>query len=117
MNYDTENLLKIKEELNRTSDELNKKILEFEEYLKKLSMGVPVWINITPTTALGYQKFEGEWAIVIRYDEFGKEKVTVLYRSTRTLRLYGYKHLHELLPALEKAADSLLTRMKKELEE
>lgn len=117
MNYDIERLLKLRDELNTVSDEINKGIAEFEADLKKVSMGVEVWLKLSETSFIGYRRFEGDWKIIIRHKDFpgGEEKVTPLDRSTRTLRLHGYRNMHLLLPAIEKCAERLTIRMRKAL--
>lgn len=116
MNYDIEKLLQIKIELNNLTEELNKRILEFEADLKKLEIGIPIWIKLTEDTKLGYTKYNGEWHITVQYKDGQEDKINSLVHATRGVRLYCLKHLYLLLPALETAANEFLEKMKKELE-
>ncbi len=110
-----EELIQLKHDLDKSSDLLNEKIVQYEEDLKKLGLGVQVWVKLSENTEIGYQKFEGEWSVVIRYDDFGEYKISRLLRSSRNLRLYGYKNINLLIPALEAAATVLLKKINKAL--
>jgi hypothetical protein len=117
MNYDVEKLLKTREKLSEATNLLNTAINAFEQELKTIGMGVPVSVKISETVFLKYCRCNGEWRVMIAYTDVNdKEIIQPLVESTRTIRLHGYKHRMELLPALEAAAESLAERMKKALE-
>ena len=111
----TEELLELKQELDKTTELLNQKIQIFENDLQKLSLGIAVWINLSEKTRLGYNRFGDKWQILVEYEDFGERKTLPLLRSARTLRVYCYKHLPELLPALKEAAKSILEKIQKEI--
>lgn len=113
MNYDVEHLLTVKQRLNAATDILNQKIEEFEAELRQLSVGVPVSVKIPDSTVfLKYGKWQKNWRVLVSYQDDSEEEVTVpLREATRTVRLYGYRHRMLLLPAIEKAAESLTRRM------
>lgn len=111
-----ERLLALKQALGTATDELNRRILAFEADLKQIGIGVPVWVELTPTTKLGYGKWEGDWHILVQYRDFEEDKTNSLTHASRGIRLYCYRHLHLLLPAIEHEAAKLLTHMRTELE-
>jgi hypothetical protein len=61
-------------ELNFVSDELGKCVSEMDSALKKLNLGIEVWVLIRGnqddvsfwTEELGYQKISGKWGIALR---------------------------------------------------
>ena len=79
-------------DLNKASDEYNKIIEEFEEKLRKLNLGVSVWVPTDFEYApafhwyLGYTRDESQWGI---YLTPGPEKLTnqLVYDSERGYRL------------------------------
>lgn len=113
-----EKLLEIKEKLDKASNELTKRILDHEAYLNSLRLGVSGWVKTNEETSLGYVKIDGKWGIYVRYKAYkGVETETVskLIDAPRGLRLHGYKHMHELLPAILEGAESLTERIEKVL--
>src|ERR1700686_1961932 len=60
--------------LNLVSDELGKSVSEMDAALKKLNLGIPVWVLIQGwqdqtsfwSDHLGYQKISGKWGIALR---------------------------------------------------
>lgn len=115
MDYDIEKILKLRDQLNEVTNQLNQKILEFESDLQKLQLGLYVAVRIKPSEhILGYQKFKDGWHIFITYkNREGEEITSKLIDAPRQLRLFGYNHRMLLLPALESAAESLIRRMSK----
>lgn len=117
MNYDIEKLLKIKDELNKVSDELTIKFKEFEDDINKLNLGIIAFTHISPNIQIGYTKLDGKWGIVCVFREGPintDEEITRRWIDCpRTVRLYAYKNRYKLLPALEKTAESLARRMNK----
>lgn len=109
-------ILQVRDKIDNLTEELNKRIIAFEEDLKKLRIGIPTWINISSNTRLGYIKFEGNWCVVVQSKLDDKQQpILPLTKSTRTLRLYGYKHLNLLIPAIQSAAESFLAKLESEL--
>jgi hypothetical protein len=113
MNYDIETLLKLKQDLDAETDVINKRIIEFQNDLKKLGMGVTAWVKISPNTELGYTRRDGDWKIVVHYDDYGTDLRMPALDCNRGLRLHTVKHMHKLLPAIEEEAKRLLERMKR----
>lgn len=121
LNYDVEKLLKIKEELNKVSDELTIELTKFEDDINKLNIGVIAFVPISPKIKIGYTKLDKKWGIVCVYPEITKdlEEQEVTRRwvdSPRSVRFYTYKHRYLLLPAIEKVAESLARRIRKTLD-
>jgi hypothetical protein len=98
------NLLAVKASLNANSDELNKRILAFEDEMNKLAVGLAVWIKLDNEIRLGYIRFEKVWHLVIEHNQGGDKEIQVLTHATRYHRLFCYRHLRELLPALLETA-------------
>ena len=100
-----EDLKEIGEKLTLISDEMNKNIVLFEEQLKTFNIGIQVFVDITPNTQLGYGRLDSkDWHLIIKTKQFEQTEVWPLANSPRGLRLLGYKHMYEIIPALKSAA-------------
>lgn len=112
-----ETLLTAKQALDAATDALNVRIAAFEQDLAKLSMGVRVWVKTSDRTYVGYARHQGKWRLLVRWQDAGdpEERCLPLAEGPRELRLHGYKHLPELLPAIEAAAKELTARMERVL--
>ena len=111
-------LEKIKAQLDKASNDLTERIVKFESYLNSLKLGVAVWIPTNEETSIGYLKVEGgKWGIYVKYRPYtnADHVITRLVDGPRGLRLHGYKHLTELVPALLETAKSLTERIEKVL--
>lgn len=109
---------KIKHKLNDATDKLNTEIERFEDGLKQISMGVRVIITLGDSKVkLCYDKWSpNTWRVIIIYsNRAGEEVANPLVDSPRNLRLFGYKHRMELIPAMMKAAEALTRRIEKAL--
>ena len=110
-------LVDLKRQLDSASDNLNKRILQYQSELKTLSLGADAWVDITPNIKIGYAKHKGEWKILINYNELGDLlSNTPIMESPRELRLLGYKNFPKLLKAIEEKAIDLLSKMNEALQ-
>jgi methyl-accepting chemotaxis protein len=112
-------LAAVAKELNCASDELGKTVAEFDEALKKLNLGVTVWVKLTvrgpepqndfweESDELGYAKIKGKWGIAIRtvsediqnHKQLSEEQ-WLFHDAPRALRLAAIDKFAELLDAL-----------------
>jgi hypothetical protein len=111
-------------DLNAASDEFGKSINEIDTALKKLNLGVSVWVEvrskgINPTTGdfwqgadqLGYSKVSGRWGICVRTigediqdPDHSSCEEWLFNDAPRALRLAAINKIPSLLEALLKAA-------------
>lgn len=122
-------------DLNKISDELGKSISEIDAALKKLNLGVEVWVQTSHKSIdpdgldyyierVGYTKVNGAWGIGLRTesgrdDEPEREMVNewLFNDAPRTLRLAAIGHLPDLLEALSKEAITTTAKIKNGLAE
>jgi hypothetical protein len=106
-------------ELNKISDELGKSISDIDVALKKLNLGVEVWVQVSiagdgddySIEKIGYAKVSGTWGLALR-TEFGYEdqhcdddvETWLFSDGPRALRLDSITKLPDLLEALSKVA-------------
>jgi hypothetical protein len=105
--------------LNAASDELTKVVSVLDEALKKLNVGLTVWITVSKWSdeercgedQIGYCKVNGRWGIALRYiwgDHFlSLDEVDGLWLfndAPRDLRLAGVDKLPEVIEALSREA-------------
>jgi hypothetical protein len=106
-------------ELNKISDELGKSISEIDAALKKLNLGVEVWVQVSMAgdgddyyiEKIGYAKVSGVWGLALR-TEFGYEdqhcddevSTWLFGDGPRALRLDSIAKLPDLLEELSKIA-------------
>lgn len=103
-------MIALRNELNERTELLNKKIEAFEEGLKGMSFGVAVWIKVSPTVELGYERNDGQWRICV--SERGNTAKPLL-KASRFQRIQCYPRLPDLIPAIEKAAMEILGDIRK----
>lgn len=119
MNIDVEEIMKIKEELKKASDELTNKIIEFEKELIKLNLGVEAWVEIDENVVLGYKKHEGNWSIVVRYKSKKTNGEDILVKASsapRFIRVLCYRKRMLLIPTLKESAQHLLNSIHRVLQ-
>jgi methyl-accepting chemotaxis protein len=111
--------------LNTASDELTKVIGTLDEALKKLNVGLTVWVpsrvrgdetdhQFYDQDQIGYAKVSGTWGIVLRriwgneaFDDDHHEDGPWLFKDApRELRLAAADKIPELIEALAKAAST-----------
>jgi hypothetical protein len=120
-------------ELNNVSDELGKSIVDIDAALKKLNVGVSVWVNIKCDDSsegdpsyymeqLGYAKVGGKWGVALKtvfgHEQFPEDEraETWLFNDgPRELRLAAIEKLPEMLMALSKEAFDMSARIKNKL--
>jgi hypothetical protein len=118
-------------DLNAVSDQLGKSIAEIDDALKKLNLGVSVWVTIEGseegpyywTEDLGYSKIDGKWGIALRslkgdYAEDQERIEAWLFNDApRPLRLSAITKLPELLKKLSEEAVETTKKIKTSLKE
>jgi prefoldin subunit 5 len=122
--------------LNTVSDELGKSVAELDSALKKLNLGVSVWVKLRgfdgdPTydtsfwsEDLGYSKIGGKWGISLRtvHGDICDPDLAVIEEwlfndGPRTLRLSAIDKIPELLEKLSKEAVETTNKIKAKLAE
>ena len=106
--------------LNSATDRFSKVILEIEEFLKILNIGVASWVTIPGTSwsdeesgnsgynQLGYAKINGKWGFAISSDcDYDEPALSAFHDASRDLRLKSVACLPELLDELAKGATKL----------
>lgn len=107
-------------ELNAASDSLNQAVTTLDEALKKLNIGLSVWVNFRSRGVedweydddqIGYDKVDGKWGIAVRRvwgnyntEEFAGVGPWLFNDAPRDLRLVAVDYLPEAIEALGKAA-------------
>lgn len=118
-------------DLNSVSDQLGKSIAEVDDALKKLNLGVSVWVTIEGNEDppfywredLGYSKLDGKWGIALRtvkgnYAEDEERVEAWLFNDApRPLRLSAISKLPELLKELSEEAVETTKKIKNGLKE
>jgi hypothetical protein len=109
--------------LNTVSDELGKAIAQIDDGLKKLNLGVTVWVRISGdddsevggsrfwSEDLGYSKYNGKWGVCIRkcdgdFNHMQDESIEVwpFSDAPRQTRLSAIDKVPELLQKLSEEA-------------
>jgi uncharacterized small protein (DUF1192 family) len=128
-------LSKIASELNTASDHLTKTVALLDEALKRLNVGLTVWVifrslgdddqpNLYDLDQIGYCKVNGTWGLALRHiwgDEFQdwqKEDGPWLFNdASRELRLLSVDKIPEVIAELTKEALKTTERVQKKTEE
>lgn len=118
--------------LNAASDELTKVVGVLDEALKKLNVGLAVWVTINRWSEeyrhgedqIGYCKVNGKWGIALSTswndDSGGEDTVDGLWLfndAPREMRLAGIDKIPELIEALGKEAFDTAKRIQQKTEE
>jgi hypothetical protein len=123
-------------ELNSISDELGKSISEIDFALKKLNLGVSVWVPIREDDGdinqetwywredIGYAKVGANWGICLRkvsgdYNDPDQERVesSLFNDAPRTLRISAIGKIPELLEKLSVEAVETTKKIRAKLDE
>jgi len=121
-------------DLNTISDELGKSIAEIDVALKKLNVGISVWVDITSwdnsdeldyyQEQIGYSKVDGKWGIALRtvsgnhnWPDRDEIEEWLFSDAPRKLRLAAIEKLPELLKELSEQAVETTNRIKGKLAE
>ena len=122
-------------DLNAASDELGKTITQIDTALKKLSLGVIVWVTFASrgddpdegsgwqeADQIGYAKVNGQWGMTIRtigenvaYPEQGTNEEWLFNDAPRALRLKAIDKIPEFLDALASMADQTTQQIRNKL--
>ena len=113
-------LSSIASSLNAASDELTKVVGVLDEALKKLNVGLPVWVTAWSRGVedwefdddqIGYYKVNGKWGVALRHiwgdhrdDTFYDEGPWLFNDAPRELRLRCVNKIPEVIEALAKEA-------------
>lgn len=107
--------------LNTASDELTKSVAILDESLKKLNIGLTVWVSFRfrgpfqgsdpyDEDQIGYCKVNGTWGIALRHiwgeepDWFNEEGPWLFHDASREMRLYSVDKIPDVIEALAKEA-------------
>jgi hypothetical protein len=125
-------LSSVASDLNTVSDELGKSITEIDAALKKLNLGISVWVHIQDWSEdadyfyqdVGYAKVDGKWGIALRTvsgshncpDQDHVEQ-WLFNDAPRTLRLTAIQKLPDMLKKLSEEAVETTNKIKSKLAE
>jgi hypothetical protein len=114
--------------LNSASDELSRAVAVLDEALKKLNLGLTVWVifeshSIEPwqfdDEQIGYSKVNGKWGIALqrvwgdtREGDFDEEGPWLFNEAPREMRLKSVDKIPKLIEALSKAAFEMTEKVK-----
>jgi hypothetical protein len=117
-------------ELNYVSDELGKCVSEMDTALKKLNLGIEVWVLIRGgqdeggfwSEHLGYQKISGKWGIALRTvlgahgcEDDADVETWLFNDAPRSLRLSAIAKIPALLEQLSTNGTKLADEINKNL--
>jgi hypothetical protein len=118
-------------DLNAISDELGKSVSEIDAALKKLNLGISVWVEIRSWTdvdfdyyreSVGYAKVDGKWGIALgtvsgnhNYADQENVEQWLFNDGPRKLRLDAIEKLPEVLKNLSEEAVSTTEKIKARL--
>jgi len=119
--------------LNSASDELTKTVTILDEALRKLNIGLTVWVtyashDVEPgdfdNDQIGYCKLNGKWGIALRRDwgdtqslEFGGEGPWLFNEAPRDMRLKSVDKIPELIVALSTEATETTKKVREKTQE
>jgi len=120
-------------DLNTVSDELGKYVAEIDAALKKLNLGISVWVNVSNWEGaeldyymeqVGYAKVDGKWGIALRtvsgnhsYPDRDEVEQWLFSDAPRKLRLASIETLPEVLKNLSEEAVKTTEKIKSRLAE
>jgi hypothetical protein len=119
--------------LNTASDELAKAVSVLAEALKKLNVGLTVWVTFRSRDVeeweydddqIGYGKVNGKWGITlrrnwgdIRNDNSGEDGPWLFNEAPREMRLASVDKIPELIEALSREASDTTKRIQEKTQE
>jgi hypothetical protein len=127
--------LTVASDLNSVSDELGKSVGELDSALKKLNLGITVWVTIQGDDGLpddpsywsedlGYCKVDGKWGLALRtvrgdysFPDGDQEEKWLFNDAPRSLRLSAISKIPELLEMLSFEASKAATEIRAKLTE
>jgi hypothetical protein len=121
-------------DLNAISDELGKSIAEIDAALKKLNLGISVWVQVSGrddqedqshfSEQVGYAKVDGKWGIALRtvsgdhnWPDRDRVEQWLFSDGPRKLRLAAIGKLPEMLKRLSEEAVDTTNKIKGKLAE
>jgi hypothetical protein len=119
-------------DLNAISDELGKSISEIDFALKKLNLGVSIWVNISAweedldysMEQIGYAKVDGKWGIALRtvsgnhnWPDRDTIEQWLFSDAPRKLRVAAIEKLPEMLKSLSNEAAETTKKITSKLAE
>jgi len=123
-------------DLNAVTDELGKCVAQIDEALKRLNLGLTVWVPISHWNGnrynvnafgsqdLGYAKINGKWGISLREAEGDENdpdepdvELWLFADAPRALRLSAIDKIPELLAKLSSSAAKAKTQIQDKLED
>lgn len=106
-------LLQLKTRLDEQSQWLNSEIINFEDRLKELGLGIAACVQLSDKTKLCYRRVNAKsgWKLTIHTTEDGESQWWILTQAPRTLRLYAYKNLDKLLDGIYETGLGLLKKL------
>jgi hypothetical protein len=103
----------LSEGLGKTTDELNKTILDIEQVFRDLKLGVPGRVPLSEDdTFLSFMKWGSKWQLVVLRERGDDDVIEPLTNANRKLRLEALDKLPELKVELEREAEDTLYSMK-----
>jgi hypothetical protein len=120
--------------LNAASDELTKVVANLDEALKKLNVGLTVWVTFVSwdtgtefgynNEQIGYCKVNGKWGIALQHvwgdesEDYEKQDGPWLFNDgPREMRLRGVDKIADVIEKLAKAASDTTKQVEQKTEE
>src|SRR5690242_20811280 len=119
--------------LNIASDELTKVVFALDESLRKLNIGLTVWVTFRSRGVeeweydddqIGYCKVNGKWGIALRRiwgdnqaDHYGDEGPWLFNDAPRDMRLKGIDKIPEVIEELSKEASETTKKVQEKTRE
>jgi hypothetical protein len=126
-------LTSVSASLNTASDELAKAVSVLDEALKKLNIGLTVWVTFRSWSSerdeydeeqIGYCKLAGKWGIALRriwgdinFEQRAEDGPWVFNDGPREMRLAGVDKFPELIEALNKEASNATKKIQEKTQE
>jgi hypothetical protein len=124
-------LSSVASDLNAVSDELGKSVAEIDAVLKRLNLGISVWVHINSWgdedysfEDIGYAKVDGKWGIALqtvsgneRWPDQDHVEQWLFSDAPRKLRLASIEKLPEMLKKLSEEAVETTKKIKGKLAE
>jgi hypothetical protein len=124
-------LSSVASDLNAVSDELGKSVAEIDAVLKRLNLGISVWVHINSWgdedysfEDIGYAKVDGKWGIALqtvsgneRWPDQDHVEQWLFSDAPRKLRLASIEKLPEMLKRLSEEAVETTNKIKGKLAE
>jgi hypothetical protein len=120
-------------DLNSVSDELGRHVAEIDAALKKLNLGISIWVEINSWEGqeldfyheeIGYAKIDGKWGIALRtvsgshnWPEDDQVEQWLFSDGPRKLRLSSIEKLPFVLKSLSEEAVNTTKKIKSRLAE